>query len=153
MVKSKDRANVARFCGRCQHFGNTYASINHLDHPTKKGYHHEKQLDRKASRLDDYSCRVLVSGFLIFGSPGVATQAATSAKKMMHEKAYSLYQSKCLGCHMSVADPEKAGRTRDDWHLVVQVMHGYGLDLTDVESEMIIDLLYDLRQGMEKEAG
>jgi hypothetical protein len=96
---------------------------------------------------------VLVSGFLIFGSPGVAMQAATSAKKMMHEKAYSLYQSKCLGCHMSVADPEKAGRTRDDWHLVVQVMHGYGLDLTDVESEMIIDLLYDLRQGMEKEAG
>ena len=96
---------------------------------------------------------VLVSGFLIFGSHGVAMQEAKSGKKMMHEKAYTLYQSNCLGCHLSVADPEKAGRTRDDWHLVVQVMHGYGLDLTDAESEMIIDLLYDLRKGMEREAG
>jgi hypothetical protein len=96
---------------------------------------------------------VLVSGLLIFGSYSVAMQEAKSGKKIMHEKAYTLYQSKCLGCHISVADPEKAGRTRDDWHLVVQVMHGYGLDLTDAESDMIIDLLYDLRKGMEREAG
>lgn len=96
---------------------------------------------------------VVLSGFLIFGSHSVAMQEAKSGKKMMHEKAYVLYQSKCLGCHVSVADPEKAGRTRDDWHLVVQVMHGYGLDLTAEESDMIIDLLYDLRRGMEREAG
>jgi hypothetical protein len=96
---------------------------------------------------------VVLSGFLIFGSHSVAMQEAKGGKKMMHEKAYSLYQSKCLGCHVSVADPEKAGRTRDDWHLVVQVMHGYGLDLTAEESDMIIDLLYDLRRGMEREAG
>jgi hypothetical protein len=96
---------------------------------------------------------VLVSGFLIFGSHSVAMQEAESGKKMMHAKAYTLYQSKCLGCHISVADPEKPGRTRDDWHLVVQVMHGYGLDLTDAEGDMIIDLLYDLRKGMEREAG
>ena len=96
---------------------------------------------------------VMVSGFLIFGNHSVAMQEAKSGKKMMHEKAYTLYQSKCLGCHISVADPEKAGRTRDDWHLVVQVMHGYGLDLTDAESDMIIELLYDLRKGMEREAG
>ena len=96
---------------------------------------------------------VVVCGFLIFGSQSVAMQEAKSGKKMMHVQAYTLYQSKCLGCHTSVADPEKAGRTRDDWHLVVQVMHGYGLDLTDAESQMIIDLLYDLRRGMEKEAG
>jgi hypothetical protein len=32
-------------------------------------------------------------------------------------------------------------------------MHNYGLDLTDAESDMIIDLLYDLRKGMEREAG
>lgn len=96
---------------------------------------------------------VMVSGFLVFGSHSVAMQEAKSGKKMMHEKAYALYQSKCLGCHVAVADPEKAGRTRDDWHLVVQVMHGYGLDLTAEESDMIIDLLYDLRKGMEREAG
>ena len=52
-----------------------------------------------------------------------------------------------------MADPEKPGRTRDDWHLVVNVMHGYGLDLSTAESDAIIDLLYDLRKGMEKEAG
>jgi hypothetical protein len=96
---------------------------------------------------------VMVSGFLIFGSHSIAMQEAKGGKKMMHEKAYTLYQSKCLGCHISVADPEKAGRTRDDWHLVVQVMHAYGLDLTAEESDMIIDLLYDLRKGMEREAG
>ena len=96
---------------------------------------------------------ILVSGFLMFGSHSVAMQETKSDKKMMHEKAYALYQSKCIGCHISDADPEKAGRTRDDWHLVVQVMHKYGLDLTDVESDMIIDLLYDLRKGMEREAG
>ncbi len=96
---------------------------------------------------------VLVCGSLIFGGQGVAMQETKSSKKMMDEKAYTLYQSKCLGCHFSVADPEKPGRTRDDWHLVVQVMHGYGLDLTAEESDMIIDLLYDLRKGMEREAG
>lgn len=96
---------------------------------------------------------LLLSGLLIFGSNSVAVQAAKSGKKVMHEKAYALYQMKCLGCHTSVADPEKAGRTRDDWHLVVQVMHGYGLDMTPAESDMIIDLLYDLRKGMEREAG
>jgi hypothetical protein len=32
-------------------------------------------------------------------------------------------------------------------------MHGYGLDLSTEESEQIIDLLYDLRKGLEREAG
>jgi hypothetical protein len=72
---------------------------------------------------------------------------------MTDQKAFEVYKQKCLGCHDSVADPEKPGRTRDDWHLVVNVMHGYGLELTNEESEMIIDLLYDLRKGLEKEAG
>ena len=95
----------------------------------------------------------LVYGFLLSSSDGIAMQETKNDKKGMHLKAYELHQSKCLGCHISVADPEKAGRTRDDWHLVVQVMHKYGLDLTVDESEMIIDLLYDLRKGMEREAG
>jgi hypothetical protein len=78
---------------------------------------------------------------------------ADEAKMKMHQEAFQLYQAKCMGCHDSVADPEKPGRTRDDWHLVVNVMHGYGLDMTDAESVKIVDLLYDLRQGIEKEAG
>ena len=78
---------------------------------------------------------------------------ADEAKMKMQHEAFQLYQIKCMGCHDSVADPEKPGRTRDDWHLVVNVMHGYGLDMTDAESEKIVDLLYNLRQGIEKEAG
>jgi hypothetical protein len=47
----------------------------------------------------------------------------------------------------------KPGRTRDDWHLVVNVMHGYGMDLTPEESKKITKLLFDLRKGIEREAG
>jgi hypothetical protein len=95
---------------------------------------------------------VLFGSMLFFGD-GVVGAADQSAKKVMHTKAFKVYQQKCLGCHDSVADPEKPGRTRDEWHLSVNVMHGYGLDLSAEESEMIIDLLYDLRHGIEKEAG
>ena len=96
---------------------------------------------------------VLVFGFLMLGSNSVAMQEVKSGKDMNYPKAYALYQQKCLGCHLSVADPEKPGRTRDGLFLAVQMMHKFGLDLTDVESGMIIDLLYNLRMGMEKEAG
>lgn len=77
----------------------------------------------------------------------------TTAKRMETKEAFALYQQKCMGCHASVADPEKPGRTRDDWHLVVNVMHDYGLALTPDEGDAIVQLLYDLRKGMEREAG
>ncbi len=96
---------------------------------------------------------VLVCGFLMLGSSSVAMQEVKSSKDMNYPKAYKLYQQKCLECHVSVADPEKPGRTRDGWYLVVNVMHKYGLDLTDDESCTIIDLLYNLRMGIEKEPG
>ena len=96
---------------------------------------------------------VLVFGFLMLGSNSVAMQEVKSGKYMNYPKAYALYQQKCLGCHLSVADPEKPGRTRDGWYLKVQKMHKYGLNLTDAESGMIIDLLYNLRMGIEKEPG
>jgi hypothetical protein len=94
---------------------------------------------------------VVVCGLLIFN--GVGAAGDKSAKKVEHQKAYAVFTQKCLGCHVSVADPEKPGKTRDEWHLVVNVMHDYGLGLTAEESELIVDLLYDLRQGIEKEAG
>lgn len=96
-------------------------------------------------------CAIGVS--LILQSPSVVAGEKGKEKSKADQKAYEVYKQKCLGCHDSIADPEKPGRTRDDWHLVVNVMHGYGLALTDEESEMIIDLLYDLRKGLEKEAG
>ena len=99
----------------------------------------------------------LVGGMLIVDSKGFAGQdtmlLAKAGKKADFENAFKVYTQKCNGCHVSVADPEKPGRTRDDWHIVVNVMHDYGMKLTHEESEMIIDLLYKLRRGMEREAG
>jgi len=86
-------------------------------------------------------------------SPTIIAGDKAKEKSMADQKVFEVYKQKCLGCHDSVADPEKPGRTRDDWHLVVNVMHGYGLPLTNEESEMLIDLLYELRRGLEKEAG
>jgi len=93
---------------------------------------------------------LLLGGMCVLVNQGLAKQ---SQKSMEHQKAFALYTAKCLGCHDSVADPEKPGRTRDDWHLVVNVMHEYGMDLTPGEADIIIELLYDLRKGMEREAG
>ncbi len=94
----------------------------------------------------------LLGGIFLQGSDTMAGQKK-SAKRQGQIKAFKVYQKKCLGCHDSVADPEKPGRTRDDWHLIVNIMHDYGLDLTDNQSDQIIDLLYDLRRGLEREAG
>ncbi len=90
----------------------------------------------------------LLGGIFLNGPSGVAGQ-----EKNNYAKAYQVYKQKCLGCHDSIADPEKPGRTRDEWHIVVNIMHKYGLDLTDEESEQMIDLLYELRRGLEKDAG
>ena len=91
--------------------------------------------------------------FLVFGGSGDAVEAKKDKKRSEHIKAFQIYQKRCLGCHDSVADPEKPGRTRDEWHMVVNLMHGYGLKLTPEEGEIITDLLFDLRKGVEKDAG
>jgi hypothetical protein len=110
----------------------------------------EKHLDRwKVSAL-------LICFFFLLCGIGMLSGksfATPEKKKIEHKRAYELYTKKCLSCHDSVADPEKPGRTRDDWFLVVNVMHGYGFDLTDDDAAMIVDLLYELRPGIEKEAG
>ena len=92
----------------------------------------------------------LVAALFLAAVNGGAQEAK---KKVENKKAYKLYNQKCLGCHNSVADPEKPGKTRDDWHLVIEVMHKHGVKLTMAESELLIDYLYNLRKGIEKEAG
>ncbi|MBT8368149.1 MAG: cytochrome c [Deltaproteobacteria bacterium] len=94
-----------------------------------------------------------ISVLLVMQSPSVIAGEKAKQKTTDRLKAYKVYQQKCMGCHDSVANPEQPGRTRDDWHLVVNVMHGYGLDLSMEDSEMIIDLLYDLRKGLESDPG
>jgi len=94
----------------------------------------------------------LLGGILLQGSDTIAGEKK-SVKKENQLKAFKVFKKKCLGCHDSVADPEKPGRTRDDWHMIVNIMHDYGMDLSEAQSELIIDLLYDLRRGIEREAG
>lgn len=79
--------------------------------------------------------------------------AGEKAGEFDMKKAYDLYKSKCLACHDSVADPEKPGRTRDGWFVVVNLMHKQGLKLTTDESAMIVELLYSIRRGLEKDPG
>jgi hypothetical protein len=96
----------------------------------------------------------LVSAFLalvLMQSDGAAK--SDKAKHPSHMAAYQLYQNKCLECHASIADPEKPGRTRDEWHIVVNVMHGHGIDMTDAEGDILVDWLYALRKGIEKDPG
>jgi len=90
---------------------------------------------------------VLVAGLLYYSS------ASAKTKKADYLNAYKVYQKKCLLCHDSITDPEKPGRTKDDWRLVVEIMHGHGIGLTQQETDLIIELLYGLRKGIEKEAG
>jgi mono/diheme cytochrome c family protein len=97
---------------------------------------------------------VIGCGLIFLANQGVAMQATGGSEKKKNQKAaFAIYQKHCLACHDSVADPEKPGRTRDDWHLVVHVMHNYGMEMTADDADMVIDLLYELRHGMEREAG
>ena len=95
---------------------------------------------------------VLCAAFLLGGFKVFAITPTTghSPQKLAHEKAFKVYREKCLGCHDSVADPEKPGMSRHDWTLVVNVMHGYGLFMTALEREMVVDLLHNLRKAPEK---
>lgn len=85
------------------------------------------------------------------GEPEPKKAGKTPAAQQM--QAYQVYQAKCLGCHGSVADPERPGRTRDGWTVVVRYMDKHYVNLSDAEANLIIELLYSLRRGMEKDPG
>jgi len=67
--------------------------------------------------------------FVLTGGVLYCSSASAKTKKADHISAYKVYQKKCLLCHDSIADLEKPGRTKDDWRLVVEIMHGYMLEL------------------------
>jgi len=78
---------------------------------------------------------------------------SSTAKRAFFEQAYKLYTVKCTTCHDGVADPDKPGKTRDEWHIVIKLMHDLGLDITEAEAETLVDFFFTIRKGMEKEAG
>jgi hypothetical protein len=98
-------------------------------------------------------CVLFLAYGALFALAETQKPSAKDKKKIDHKKAFVVYKQKCLQCHDSVADPEKPGRTRDEWLLVIKTMHGYGLGLTAQETELVSGLLYDLRRGMEKDPG
>lgn len=102
----------------------------------------------------------LVAGLVILLSLGILVMlgsqresSASGEEKPNLYRAYALYKAKCLACHYSVADPEKAGKTRDEWSRVVNVMHKQGIRMNDYEKAVIVDLLDKIRHGLEKDPG
>jgi hypothetical protein len=100
---------------------------------------------------------VALVALLSFASGSLAMDVslgkAPPSKKASFAKAYQLYQAKCTTCHEGVADPDKPGKTRDEWHIVIKLMHDLGLDLSEAEAETLVDYFFTIRTGTEKEAG
>ncbi|RQW77739.1 MAG: hypothetical protein EHM51_01285 [Geobacter sp.] len=78
------------------------------------------------------------------------------AKDKKHDlsKGYQLSKKMCTKCHDSVANPEAGSKTRDEWHIIIDVMHKkFSHKMTGQEVETLIDYFYSIRKGSEKEAG
>jgi len=70
------------------------------------------------------------------------------------QKGYQLAKKRCLSCHDSVANPEAGRKTRDEWHVVMSVMHKqFKVQLSNQEQELLTDYFYTIRKGLEKEPG
>jgi len=63
------------------------------------------------------------------------------------------FKKHCTQCHNSVADPERPGKTRDEWYRIVNLMQSHGLDISEDEADIIVDLLFTLRRGIEDTPG
>ncbi len=105
-----------------------------------------------------WSVTIVLTSLLSFAGSALAMdpalgKASSSPKKIVMEKAYKLYQANCITCHDGVANPDSPGKTRDDWHIVIKLMHGYGLNITDAEEDILVDYFFTIRKGTEKEAG
>lgn len=82
--------------------------------------------------------------------PIVPNPQAVSQQKQLE---FAVFKKNCTQCHNSVADPERPGKTRDEWYRIVNLMERHGLDISQQEADMIVDLLYALRPGIEKTPG
>ncbi|MDW7646505.1 MAG: hypothetical protein SCI25_15890 [Desulfuromonadales bacterium] len=92
---------------------------------------------------------IVALGICILLSTNCFAQNAKSVKE-----GYALNNKYCVSCHDSVANPERAGFTRDTWHLIIKVMHKHGLEkLSSEETETLIDYFYTIRKGIENQPG
>lgn len=84
-----------------------------------------------------------------------APKIAPNPKAKPADKQYefAVFKKHCTQCHNSVADPERPGKTRDEWYAIINLMEGHGLNISQSEADMIVDLLYNLRRGVEENPG
>lgn len=75
----------------------------------------------------------------------VKTNPQMKAQPKQYE--YAVFKKHCTQCHESVADPEKPGKDRDEWYRIINLMEGHGLNISQDEADMIVDLLFALRRG------
>ena len=69
------------------------------------------------------------------------------------QEEFAVFQKHCVQCHTSVADPERPGKTRDEWYRIINLMEVHGLEISQAEADMIVDLLFNLRRGIEDTPG
>lgn len=117
------------------------------------------------SRTICVSALALAACLALFVTAGSATDDGAKPKptpKIVHnphpqsvDKQYefAVFKKHCTQCHNSVADPERPGKTRDEWYTVINLMEGHGLNISQAEADMIVDLLYSLRRGVEDNPG
>jgi len=82
---------------------------------------------------------------------GVQPNPNAKAEAMQYE--FVVFKKHCTQCHNSVADPERPGKTRDEWYRIINLMEGHGLAITQEEADLIVDLLFSLRRGIEDTPG
>jgi heterodisulfide reductase subunit B len=76
-----------------------------------------------------------------------------NAKAQAKQVEYAVFNKHCTQCHVSVADPERPGKTRDEWYATINLMEGHGLGISQEDADMIVDLLFNLRRGVEDTPG
>ncbi len=70
------------------------------------------------------------------------------------QKGYQLAKKRCTSCHDSVANPEAGRKTRDEWVLVISVMHKqFKAPISNQEQAQLADYFYTIRKGLEKDPG
>ena len=86
-------------------------------------------------------------------TPAIIAAPDSVGKALDRKLEFAVYQKNCLACHASVADPERPGKTRDEWYRIITLMQGHGLVISQEEADIVVDLLFALRRGIEDQAG
>ena len=92
--------------------------------------------------------------FVALLAPMGAGAAETKKVTVDLKKGYQLANKRCTSCHDSVANPEAGGKTRDEWLIVIEIMHKkFQVKMNNDEQELLVNYFYAVRKGLEKDPG